>query len=203
MKETIPDSPDILIQYFIDPPEWDAAKWGATAFLYDPAGVRRDYPGIGLAFQNFDIGKKIFDEWIERFGHVDLHEELRISIIEGPIPSDPEGYTVCISANSQHTVRRKQILDPSFRPTKFARVARMCRMNPSPDSPHLRLFKEHFARVKRYQIFPAWFEGREIKELDESRFIEKAELNFFHSSDLKPKDLEYAAVTAKHEQHAA
>src|SRR6266446_1561606 len=84
MKQNVPDSPEALIQCFVDPAEWDAAKWGATAFLYDPDGASREYPAIGIGFHNFEAGKAIFDHWIARFGHVDLHDELRVSIIEGP-----------------------------------------------------------------------------------------------------------------------
>ena len=198
MKKNIPESPDALIQCFIEPADWDVANWGATAFLYDPTGTSSEYPGIAIGFRNFEIGKKIFDGWIGRLGHLDSHEELRVSIIEGPIPSDPHGYTVLISSNPLHTVKRKQLLDPDFRPAKFVRLARLHRMNPALNSPHLRLFKAHFARLKRYQIMPAHFDGLGIKEVAHSRFIEKAELNFLRSSDLKPNDLEYAAYTAPH-----
>ena len=202
MRSNIPESsesPDTLIQAFIDPQEWAAAKWAATVFSYHlPRDMGGEPPGVGLAFENFDAGKKIFDGWIERLGHVDVHEELRLSIIEGPVPSEADGYTVFVSSNPLHTIARKQKLDPNFNPVRFIRLSQMNRMYPAPDSPHLRLFKIHFARVRRYRLFPAHFQGSEIKAVDSSSSIEKRELNLFNASDLKPEDLEYAAVTAQY-----
>src|SRR5437667_3169686 len=144
MKLKTPDSPDTLIQCFTDPPEWETAKWSATLFLYDPTALAQDPPGIGIAFRNFPAGKQIFDGWIKRFGHFDAYEELRVSIIEGPIPSDPDGYTVFISSNPLNTIKRKQLDDRHFSPTRFVRFSRLNRMNPVPGSPHLRLFKKHY-----------------------------------------------------------
>jgi hypothetical protein len=200
MKEKMPESHDIMIQCFTDPAEWDAAHWDATVFLSDPTCQNRHPPGIGLGFRNFDAGKKIFDGWIQRVGHVDLYEELRISIIEGPIPSDPEGYTVFISSNPLRTIHRKQIVDPSFNPARFLRISRLSRMYPEPGSPHLRLFKKHFAARRRFQIFPAELIGSRIKSVDLSRSIEKSELHLLLASDLKPDQPEYAVLTAKNEQ---
>ena len=71
----------------------------------------------------------------------------------------------------------------------------MHRMNPAPGSPHLRRFKKHFSLLKRYRLFPAHFDGSQIKDLDLTRYVEKQELNFLNSLDLKPHDLEYAALT--------
>ena len=186
---------DLVFQCFTDPAEWAAATWRATAFTYDPTAASQEPPGIGIAFENFNAGKIIFDGWIRRLGHVDAYEELRVSIIEGPIPSDPHGYTVFISSNPLNTVKRKQKQDPQFDPTTFARISRMNRMNPVPGSPHLRCFKKHFSALGRYRLFPVHFDGSKIKALDLTRYIEKRELNFLNTSDLKPYALEYSALS--------
>src|SRR3954462_5142745 len=126
---------------------------------------RKAYPGrgrpaLGLAFLDLEAGKKIFDDWIKRIGHLDAANELRISIVEGPIPAEPSGYTVFISANH-----------PSAQDGMFIRFSQMNRMNRAPGSPHLRMFKDHLAKVKRYRLFPAEFDGTRIKRLDMSRYI--------------------------------
>jgi hypothetical protein len=46
------------------------------------------------AFADFDAGKRIFEGWIKRVGHRDEFEEIRASIVEGPISGKPDGYTV-------------------------------------------------------------------------------------------------------------
>ena len=91
MKSTTPESStDILIQCFIDPAEWATARWVATVLTYHaPSPNCQELPGIGLAFENFEAGKRIFDGWIKRIGNLDLHEELRICIIEARFRATP------------------------------------------------------------------------------------------------------------------
>jgi hypothetical protein len=189
------DSPETFVQLLTDPSEWAAARWRATAFLSEPTAAASDPPAIGLAFENFAAGLQIFDGWIKRLGHVDQFEELRVSIIEGPIPDDPAGYTILISSNPFNTVKRKQLDDPKFNPQRFVRSSQLNRMNPVPGSPHLRLFKNHFARVHRYRLFPAHFDRGQLREIALDRYIEKRELNLRQSSDLKPHEVEYASLT--------
>ncbi|HWW03390.1 MAG TPA: hypothetical protein VNZ64_27050 [Candidatus Acidoferrum sp.] len=195
MKLNTPDSPDTFIQSFTDPQEWSAAKWAATAFLYDPGDSSHEPPSLAIAFENFDAGKRIFDGWIERLGHIDTYEELRISVIEGPLPGDPRGYSVFVSSNPLNTVKRKQLDQPDFDPALFIRSGRLNRMNPAPRSPHLRLFKSHFARLGRYLLLPAHFKDSQIQNLDSGRSIEKHELNLFHTTDLKPHQAEYSVFS--------
>src|ERR1041385_1240823 len=206
----IPDSPDLLLQCVTDPRQWADAQWRATAFLCDLRPDTTVAPAIGLAFRNFKAGKQIFDDWIKRFGHIDAFEELRISIIEGPLPSTHESgpapasrhaslatandYTVFISSNLLNTIKRKQQNAPQFDPKYYIRSAQMNTMSPTPDSPNLRLFKQGFARLKRYRLFPASFDGSQLRDIDLARYIEKRELNFLHTSGLKPHQPEHAIL---------
>ena len=190
-----PGSPDLFLSFLTDPKQWAAARWRASAFLGGlGSSPRPEPPAIGISFENFDDGKIIFDGWLKRLGPIDIHEELRISIIEGPLPDDPDGYTVFISANIQNTIRRKQLEDPGFNPKKFVRASQMNRMNPAPDSPYLRLFKEEFQQCQRYRLFPAHFHGGQLKNVDFTRAIEKREINLLRTTDLKPTELEYAVL---------
>jgi hypothetical protein len=197
MKLNFPDSPELFIQLLTDPKQWAAASWAATAFLYDPSAIPdpRVAPAIGLAFHNFAAGKEIFNRWHAHLAHDDTHEELRISIIEGPLPADPHGYSVFISSNPLNAIKRKQSEDRTFDPKQFIRFGQLNRMHPDPGSPHLRLFKQHFAAAKRYRLLPAHFDAGHIAALDPGRYIEKRELNLFHASDLKPHQAEYSVFS--------
>jgi hypothetical protein len=199
MKLNSPESPDTLVHLFIDLKDWSVAHWSATGFLYDPADRSPLPPSIAFAFRNFDVGKKIFDGWLQRIGHFDTYEELRVSIIEGPVPTAPTGYSVLITSNPLSTIKRKQAEDPAFNPVRFVRTSRLNRMTPAPGSPHLRFFKKHLARVRRYRLIPAHFDGQGIRALDESRYIEKRELNVFHSSQVKPDQVEYSVFSTSSE----
>lgn len=185
-------SPKAFLQIFTDPIEWDKAKWSGTVFIYDPQGRRSQAPGLGIGFADFEVGKRIFEGWIKRVGHVDKFEEIRLSIVEGPLPDKPDGYTVLISSNPENTIRRKQHTDPDFKPTNVMLLSRMHRMNPSPGSPHLEMFKQAFKDFGYYRLFPAHVTKSEIKEMDVSLYVEKRDIHFVQASDIKPGDSEYA-----------
>jgi len=190
------DSPEALLQMFVDPEEWDEAVWTATVFLYDQTGQNDKQPaGIGIGFADFEAGKKIFRGWKDRLGHVDKFEELRISIIEGPIPDEPTGYTVFISSNPVNTIKRKQLIDPAFSPVHIMVVSRKHRMNPAPNSPHLRMFKETYGRHGRYLLFPAHVSNNQLKDMELEMGILKKEINFVESSKIQPNDPEIAVIS--------
>ena len=72
---------------------WDAARWRGTAFLVTPGFD--EPPGIGLQFEDYQSGVKIFEDWKQTFcGVVDRHDILRVSIVRGTHPSGRIGYTV-------------------------------------------------------------------------------------------------------------
>jgi hypothetical protein len=186
MKLNIPELSNAMLLALTDPEEWAAAKWRATAFFYAGNPVPHEVPpALGLAFLDFEAGRKIFDGWLKRIGHLDPADELRVSIVEGPIPADPSGYTVFISTNPL-----------AAQDGTFIRFSQMNRMNPAPGSPHLRMFKDHFAKVKRYRLFPAEFDGTRLTRLDMSRYIEKHQLNLLHTSHLKPHEMEYSVFNS-------
>lgn len=185
-------SPKAFFQIFTDPLQWDAAKWSGTVFLYDPKGSTNEIPGLGIGFANFEAGKRIFADWIERVGHVDHFEEIRISVIEGPLPNKPSGYTVLISSNPDNTIRRRQQTEPNFTPSHVMLMSRMHRMNPSPISRNLEMFKHAFRSFGSYRLFPAYVADNQIKEMDLDLYIEKREIHFVQTSDIGPADPEYA-----------
>jgi hypothetical protein len=47
-----------LLQIFTDPVEWDKAKWSGTVFLFDPDGAKKQIPGLGIGFADFEAGKQ-------------------------------------------------------------------------------------------------------------------------------------------------
>jgi hypothetical protein len=67
----------------IDIDVWNAAKLRATAF----AKIPNEPPVLGIAFLNRRPAEEIFKGWQERYGRSDEGEELRVSIIEGPVPN--------------------------------------------------------------------------------------------------------------------
>jgi hypothetical protein len=191
-EQALQSSPKALLQIFTDPAEWDKARWSGTVFIGHQQDGERLMLELGIGFADFQAGKGIFEGWIERVGHVDQFEEIRISIIEGPIPGKPDGYTVMISSNPDNTILRIQQTEPEFSPTKVMILSRMHRMNPLPGSTNLEKFKKAFNQCKVFRLFPCHVEAKEIKETDTALYIEKQQLHFVHTSDITPSDPEYA-----------
>jgi hypothetical protein len=192
-------NPKALLQIFTDPIVWDRAKWSASVFLFDPEGGKKEIPGLGIGFADFETGKQIFEGWIKRVDHIDKFEEIRVSIIEGPLPNKPSGYTIMISSNPDHTIRRKQQTQPEFQPEKVMLLSRLHRMNPAPGSKNLERFKKAVADFGFYRLFPAHVANNQIEDMDVSLYVEKREIHFVQAADIQPGDLEHA-VFAKDEK---
>lgn len=175
---------DVFLQIFIDPEKWDAAGWGATAFFHDPTGV--EPPGLGIVFDNIEIGKEIFSHWRRRLGSVDQYDELRISIVEGEILGLEPGYSLHISSNPSHTAERAKDLGIALSVKTAVVIGRIHRMTPEPGSPHLPRFKHDFAKHKRYFLLPV---SADLKPEVEFA-IEKTTILFRNASEVRNDDLD-------------
>ncbi len=74
-------------------PAWDKAGWKGMAFGYSPKGI----PFCGPAFENQQAAEIIFSEWQRNIGEEDIHEKIRVSIIE----SSRDGSDPKVSASLQ------------------------------------------------------------------------------------------------------
>lgn len=125
--------------------KWDAARWRATLFLYilDKGAPP---PVLGIAYQNAEVGKEIFEGFRERFGDHDPGNDLRIAIIRGILAENPFAYAVVVGPNfEKHRPKGDQLV--GF-------VSRINIMQPKNDV-HLNNFLEQFERHKRYLLVPA------------------------------------------------
>lgn len=134
---------------------WDLAKWRATAFALDPDSKLPLV--LGLAFLNRGPAEEIFKGWHRRYGDSDAFEELRISIIEGPIENEAPGYTVHVGADHENVINRyKQAGLEVSDDALITTISRVNRMNPlDGESPYLKMFKGEFKRFGEYLLVPA------------------------------------------------
>ena len=173
-----------LFQSFIDPDEWETARWIATAFLHDPEGKAR--PMMGLVFERIDAGRRIFEAWTERLGARDRYEELRVAIIEGDVLGETAGYSVHISSDPLNTERRLKADGASFDWNRAILVSQFNRMMPSPGSPHLAQFKTDLKKFNRYSLIPVSASGQPMLDCA----IEKNEIHFRQASELTKAEVE-------------
>jgi hypothetical protein len=136
----------------IDVDLWNKAKWHSTFLARWP---NEGPPALGFGFLNEQAARKIFEQWHERYGDRDTFEELRVSIIEGEIKGERPGYTVHIGADLDNTIKRYRdqgltVGDNDILMT----IGRVNRMNPTPGSTTLQMFKEDFRRFKTYFLIP-------------------------------------------------
>jgi hypothetical protein len=178
---------DILFQSLIDVDAWDSAGWQGSAFLHDPSGVQP--PGIGFLFENMDAGRRIFSGWLERVGRVDEYDEIRISIIRGEILGLPAGYSVHVSSNPLHSVRRARDKGVTIDVQTAVIVSRVKRMTPNPGSPHLARFEGDFAKHNRYVLLPVSSNG--TPDLDLS--VGKRELHLRRAPEIGADDVDAVA----------
>jgi hypothetical protein len=74
---------------------WDNAKWKAFGFF-----TSQQIPfGLILSFENIDFGKKIFEEWIDKYGKIDKNDTISITIIKGVNKNNPHWYKVLVGKN--------------------------------------------------------------------------------------------------------
>jgi hypothetical protein len=184
----------IFFQSFIDVDKWNLARWRATAFFCDLKGSNP--PCLGLVFENIEAGRQIFTDWIERLGTTDRFEELRISIIEGEILGDEPGYSIHISSDPLHTENRLRANGQVFEPDCVVLISRMLRML-SPDSPHLRIFKEQVRKHKTYSIFPV--SAQLQPQVDCA--VDKTEIHFRLTSEITGTDVDAVVFPENYFDH--
>jgi len=70
---------------------WNKAGWHGTAFMQYP-----NMPGpiLALHFRDADAARRIFEDWIERWGREGSDNNVRISIITGVTKANPFAYSM-------------------------------------------------------------------------------------------------------------
>lgn len=180
-------NPAMFLSMPIDVELWNTAKWSATFFSYQPGKP----PVLGLAFREEAAARKIFEGWHERYGDKDRYEELRVSIVEGKIEGEPEGYTVHIGPDPDAAVKRFKEAGYAFDQDILMCVSRLNRMNPPPGSRNLSRFKELYRQFKRYDLAPGVVsdDGKRLKPMFELGIF-KTKVHFRHVSEIVKNDLD-------------
>ena len=143
----------------IDVDAWNQAKWQGVLYLTDPSG--NEPPVLALFFEDETAGRKIFNDWRQRFGERDAKEDLRIAIIEGFVPGQEPGYYVHVGFDLDRAFERAgEQGHPDLK--KLWTITRIKRLD-APNSPNLAVFKKAFARHGRYVLAPAFVVGGQVR----------------------------------------
>jgi len=180
----------------IDDALWDQAHWVATAFAFPP--IEGGIPALAFAFKHERPAMRIFQEWQSELGNEDTDERVRIAIIEGDIPGQPEGYTVHVGTNPAYLVTQLDRSPGHDSQGHIATLSRFNRMGTSHMHHGLGRFKTTVTALRKYHILPAVYnqvvstEFRPILELA----ILKREIHFRNVQEIAPSDIDAAVIAA-------
>ncbi|HRQ59654.1 MAG TPA: hypothetical protein PLN31_19730 [Azoarcus taiwanensis] len=128
----------------IDMPIWDKAGWGGTCYGWDD----QQPPFIGLMFKNLEAGKKIFTDWLARWGREEAEDALRVTIVTGICKSNPHHYAVVVGPNID-------LITADVRSgSTVSMVSRINRMTPA-TSENLTNFLKVFDKFDAFFLMPA------------------------------------------------
>lgn len=197
-EKAVKTNPVMYITTPINVDLWNKAKWSATFFSYQEGNP----PVLGLAYEDEEAARKIFEEWHERYGENDEFEELRISIIEGDIDGEEDGYSVHIGFDPDEAIKRYKSAGYEYDDDLLMMISRINRMTPPPESNNLEMFKELYRQYKTYYLAPGIIseDGKKLKPLYELGIF-KGKVLFRHVSEFGVYDID-AAVTGNRSRGA-
>jgi hypothetical protein len=186
-KRAVKTNPTLFISLPIDVDLWNAAGWRGTFFAKLP-----DLPPfLGLAYRDEVSARRIFEGWRERYGDNDKYEELRISIVEGPVKGERDGYSVHVGSDLEAAAKRFKDAGYEFDGDLFFAVSRINRMNPPRDSKNLQLFKNQYREYKAYILAPGVIsDDDKIRKPLFELGIHKTKIHFRHVSEIGKNDID-------------
>lgn len=165
----------------IDVNLWNQAKWKGFGFFGNSASF-----GIFIAYRDIEAGKRIFDNWIERFGREDKDEVIRIAIIKGVDKNNPFWYRVHISSN----IDEDSVKTSSF----IVCTSRFHEMNAN-SSRNLDYLIGGYNKFKRFQLCPALIEENgKINKICFDKAIIKKALYFRNAWEIGELDIDSVVI---------
>jgi len=136
---------------------------------------RREAPPVmGLVFDNALAGEAIFRNWTKCADNRDVHEELRITIVEGEFTNSRPGYIVHLCPDPQNTLAHA--------------TGSLCRANKMdflPDiPPMLERFKQEYAKHREFLLAPVTKRADGQMYFDVELGIIKRKIEFMAAEDI-------------------
>ena len=129
----------------IDDRLWNDALWQAFGFFVDEFGLV-----LFLGYKNPEAGKKIFEDWIKKYGKVDDKEVIKLSVIRHVDEKKPHTYRVHVSSNVS--------LEDFPKDKLLITASRFHEMHPTNSSNIERMLTE-YTKKGHYRLCPALFDS--------------------------------------------
>jgi len=143
----------LFISELIKQSDWEKANWkNGVGYLWTENN--ENSPVLILIFETMGQGQELFSSLINKIGQEDKSERLRVSIIEGEVPKQKNGYFVLIGENLDATEKNVNSLDNAEQVQFIAVNQRFHRIYLEGESPSLNKFKEEFNKFGCYYLAP-------------------------------------------------
>ena len=161
---------------------WDNAKWSGFGWF-----ASEEIPfGIFISFEDGQNGRKIFEEWINKYGKRDVNETVSLTIVKGIDKNNPNWYKVLVS--------KKVNKDAYTEGNLVSTSSRFHRLEPK-DSTNLTRLIKYFETFKRYFLVPAHVDSNfKITPYFELGIL-KTELKIIDAYQIGIHDLERVVIT--------
>lgn len=173
---------NIKAETIIDNQLWDAAKWQAFGFF-----ATTSIPfAIFLSFENGEAGKKIFENWINKYGRSDTNETISLTIVKGINKDNPYAYKILVAKN----IDKEKMGDGNF----VSVSARFHKMEPK-NGDNLNRLINGFEHYKQYVLVPTQIDKEfKIKPFTELGILKK-ELKIINAWEIGIHDFEQMVIT--------
>lgn len=143
----------LFISGLINQEDWDKANWkNGAGYLWTE--LNESPPILVLLFETLEKGQDLFKSLIKKLSRDDKIDRLRISIVEGAVPNQKNGYFITIGENFDATNKIIGNLDESDKIEFIALNQRIHRVFTKKKSPNLQKFKEEYEKFKCYYLAP-------------------------------------------------
>ena len=144
---------------------------------------------IILFFETMEQGQKLFSSLIESIGEEDKQDRLRVSIVEGEVPHQRNGYFVVIGENIEATEKIVRKKENAQSINYIAVNVRFHRIYLEGESPSLKKFKEEYNKFKCFYIAPGiqnnGGKGKTPFEVDYDHMIFKRKIEFRNYDEIQ------------------
>ena len=177
----------LFISELIKQSDWEKSKWkNGVGYLWAENNERP--PVLILFFETIKQGRKLFSSLIENIGKEDKSERLRISIIEGKVPNQENGYFVLIGEYLDATEKIANSIETTEEIEFIAVNQRFHRIYVEGESASLNKFKEEFNKFGCYYLAPGIQnnngKSQEPFEVDYVSMIFKRKIEFRHYDEI-------------------
>lgn len=171
------DHREVKVHSVIDVHLWNRAKWTGAAY-----GVTHPKapPFIALMYKNRDAAVKIFERWRERFGSVDLEEEIHIGIVRHFSTEHPSHYGMVITSEPPKDSHDSRVA---------MMASRSLTMEPA-DEVNLSNFLDFYSKAGAYLLMPALLTSDQAIQFIDGLYILKRALHVKMAKDVGPNDAE-------------